>query len=308
MSLVVRGCESFRVEVDEAKAVRASIVPGSYCGPIVPVLAEPATFDSASRTLRLDVAIANTWTREVTAPMELYAWNDSINIAGSQAPAGGAARRAARLEPSTNAGWNDDATIHSGERWSFELMWNRDGQYSVLPPGMRTPSRELRIRLPAGVSAFTIRLRVQTRNRRSVPAAVAEHPPSWIYADSAHIKNADGMVPVVRNVLDVAFAYGASRESMQAVIDSVQGRIIGGWGSLGAHVIVVKTDGSLEDLKRLEKKLKSMPQVSFADIEMLIPVSPNSYQPEPTKIIRRIPRPPDSTAAPARTPPSSASP
>jgi hypothetical protein len=116
------------------------------------------------------------------------------------------------------------------------------------------------------------------------------------------------MVPVVRNVLDVAFAYGASRESMQAVIDSVQGRIIGGWGSLGAHVIVVKTDGSLEDLKRLEKKLKSMPQVSFADIEMLIPVSPNSYQPEPTKIIRRIPRPPDSTAAPARTPPSSASP
>ncbi len=128
--LVVGGCASIRVDLP---ARTASVIDSSspYCGPMVPVVVGAVTFDSATSTARIPIALHNSWTRGVGAPLELYTWTDSITLT----PGRVASSRTDFWIADPGVGWRDNATIHSGARWSFDTLVTRlQGGYRIFPP------------------------------------------------------------------------------------------------------------------------------------------------------------------------------
>jgi hypothetical protein len=265
---LVRGCVTLRIELSR-ESVTAVPVPSMSCGPIVPVLTGDASYDTATQTLALPIAIENQWAREVVAPLELYAWNDSIVAGGPAALVSAPGRRFVEIQPPPEGGWSDDGTIHSGVRWSYDAAVSKNSVQARIQPGRRSPTRFVNLRVKSGArAAFLIRLRVETRNAHPVDP-VPDHVPAWIYADSA----LDGGFS--KRVLEVSFKYGASPSAKQAAIDSVRGRVVGGYPISETYLVQVPSDGTLDAMSRLAKTLEDFPQVLSASVTAKLILSPN---------------------------------
>ena len=260
--LPVRGCSTLRVELSPSHAVTTVAVPAFACGPLIPMLAGGATFDSATKSIHLPIALVNTWTRDLTAPIELSGWNDSIAIerpaALSKAPAG----RYLRLAPPDEGGWRDDATILNTPRWSFERLMDTVVQRAVLRPGARTPVRDVVIHIQSGSpTSFTIRLRAQARRTTPPPGYSSAKTPEWVRADSNKVGD------LYKHVVLVDFRSGASQGAMQAAIDSVEGTVIGVERD-GLYVVRVPGGATLEELESVQARLRSLPVVAMVMLEM----------------------------------------
>lgn len=128
----VQGCATFEVRLTGGNGIVVTSMSTPSCGPIIPVLDSAASYDPATRTIRLPVAISNTWTREVVAPARVYAWNDSITITAPSGLTDDAAGTHLRLA-------NPDSIIDAGESsFADGRLW---GTTACSPPrGLHKPS------------------------------------------------------------------------------------------------------------------------------------------------------------------------
>ena len=250
--LLLRGCSTLRVELSPSGGVTAATLPAFECGPIVPTLAGTPTFDSASRSLHLPIALVNGWSRGVVAPIELYAWNDSIAIERPTGLTNTAAGKVLRLTPPDEGGWSDGGTILNTPRWSFQKQMSSDEARAILREGARTPARDVVIRVqPGNPTAFTIRLRAQARRAQSFSVYPPAGVPPWVTADSNRVSYFS------KHVLLVAFREGASRAAIQAALDSVDGAVISGAG-MGLYVVRIPGGATLDELARAQSQLRAL--------------------------------------------------
>jgi hypothetical protein len=132
-----------------------------------------------------------------------------------------------------------------------------------------------------------------------------------MYADSNLIVDtaAFGPFKFVKNIIVVGFVYGATQTQRQEAVESVRGVVVGGnriaLNGDGFYLIRLRTVTAAGILEA-QRKLEALPQVDMAEPEVL------TLRPFASSRAGRAdwenPRPPDSTTAPPRTPPSSASP
>jgi len=99
-----------------------------------------------------------------------------------------------------------------------------------------------------------------------VPAVPPDTQPAWLADDSARYHSgqwANGFFS--KYAIAVQFAFGATPLDKQDAIDSVAGRVIGGYPSIGVYLIQVPTDSTGEAIERAVKTLRGLPQVRRAD-------------------------------------------
>jgi hypothetical protein len=288
---VLGGCVTLRIELASGSP-GVSTVPSPFCGPILPIVRGRTEFDSSTRRLRIPVAIENTWSRGVSGPLELYAWNDSI-IAADSVPN----RAGQRFRITADAaGWRDDATIQNGARWSFDSLLNTRVGGAQLSAGSLTRPLVLELFVAAGAPPeFELRLRVRARHVNAGFYARTDSGDFWTRADTARFS--DG---IYKRVISISFRGGVSAGARQAAIDSVQGTQLRSRGDFEPDYFRIRTDGTRAGLDRAIALLKSLPQVRDADVYIDLRIVPNDVSPEMIRILT----PPDSTAAPARRPPS----
>jgi hypothetical protein len=93
--------------------------------------------------------------------------------------------------------------------------------------------------------------------------------PSWLYDDSSHLSgNWADPGTTSRFTLILAFKNGTSRQQMQAALDSVNGKIVGGYAPLSHYIVQVPSDTTGALLAAASAKLRTLPQVKRAEPHM----------------------------------------
>ena len=178
------GCASLRVRLSGSSA-GAESAPGPSCGPIVPQLAGPLTYDVSAHAVHIPIRVANNWRREVAGPLRVLAWNERIT---DIAPAPSCGRSARVSHGESCPPWNGpeggrvplvgfDSTIGAGaSEFASALIWRVDATAgtrhgpALLPAESASAARVITMTLiDTTVREFTIQLRALAENEHPVP-------------------------------------------------------------------------------------------------------------------------------------------
>jgi hypothetical protein len=98
-----------------------------------------------------------------------------------------------------------------------------------------------------------------------VPSQAPDTVPRWFSDDSSYTASQPSYL---KGIIGVAFHPNTSQEHRQAAIDSVEGRVVGGWrltpGSDGLYAVQVDDHGSQVRHQQILERLRSLPQVKVA--------------------------------------------
>ncbi len=114
------------------------------------------------------------------------------------------------------------------------------------------------------------------QTRTPVPPQAPDTLPAGLYAESNIRHNSVCIVgPVLKDIIVLMFKPGTPQEQRQAVVDLVQGEVIGGRNSApvveGDYYIRIEDDGTGERLCQAIDQLNALPQVLGATHGVLIP-------------------------------------
>jgi hypothetical protein len=259
------------------------------CGPIVPVLDSTATYDPATQTIRLPIALANTWAREVETPARACAWNDSITITSPGGLVNDTSGNHLRLS-------NADSTIGAT---ASRLVGARLRRFDKLlaprarPAGARGrrhagPAtwglRWIEIHVVSGSpTAFTVVPHAAAENAHPISMAAPEGEPAGMYDDTNLIADVAGLGPgkVVKNIIDMVFVATATQAERQAAVDSINGVAVGGvqvaHNGDGFYLIRIPADSATAIGAALQK-LRALPQVQLA-VPIRLGIRPDRLKP-----------------------------
>jgi hypothetical protein len=280
----VAGCATLQVALTGGNGITVTPVTTPSCGPIIPVLDSTATYDPVTQTIRLPLALANTWTREVATPARIYAWNDSITITSPTGLVNDSSGNYLRLS-------NPDSTIGTTTgRFGGARLWRFDTLFATLPapqllaPGDTSRGRWIEIHVVSGSpTTFTIVLHAAAQNAHPVASTPPAGEPPGMTDDTNLVRNVPGLGPglVVKNMLEVAFARTATQAQRQAAIDSVLGSVVGGRpiadNGEGFYIVRIPSDNAGAGLIPALEKLRRLPQVDLA-VSIRLGVSPQGLK------------------------------
>ena len=146
----------------------------------------------------------------------------------------------------------------------------------------KTRHRTIKIQIVSGVpTVFTVLIRVQAQNANVVPTTVPNTVPSWIYDDSAQLSGAyAGNGHISKYTISLGFKPGTTQAQMQAAVDSVRGKVIGGFPPIERYILQVPADNTGALVQAAATKLQSFPQVSFAEQKQTGGVVPHYRRPD----------------------------
>jgi hypothetical protein len=270
------------VTLTGGSGITVTSVAVTSCGPLVPLLDAPATYDPVTKTISLTIADTNRWTREVVAPARDYAWNDSIVITTPTGLVNGTAGTYLRLTGMDSTIGATAATFKNARLWWYDTLLAAHGQPQILYPTGKTRQRTIKIQIVSGApTVFTLLVRVQTQNANPVAATPPDSQPSWLADDSARLHTgrwSNGFMS--KYALAVKFKSGTAQSLKQSAIDSVKGRVIGGFPMVGMYIVQVPTDTSGTALLAAAAKLMTLSQVLTARPYMATGVGPSSLRPK----------------------------
>lgn len=107
-----------------------------------------------------------------------------------------------------------------------------------------------------------------------VPDSALDRVPDWVMADS-NIKSGSPLIggEFVGRILVVRFQRGASVAQKTVAIEAVSGAVVGGRpmpGAEGTYLVRIEDPGDASQLLRVSSKLREMPQVSDAGIDIIM--------------------------------------
>ena len=264
----VQGCATWKVTLSGGSGITVTSVSKPSCGPIIPLLDSAATYNPATKTVSLPIADSNSWALRVTTPARGYAWNDSIIIATPGGLKNGTTGTYLRLVGMDSTIGANSASFKNARLWKYDTLLAAHGQTQVLGPAQKSRRRSIQIQVVTGTpTVFTVLVRVQAQNLYPVPITPPDSEPAWLSDDSARYHTgrfSNGFFS--KYAVAVQFQPGVSQQSMQAAIDSVRGRVIGGYPLQKLYIVQVPnpTDTSGTVIQGVTTKLKSFPQVLSA--------------------------------------------
>jgi hypothetical protein len=272
----VNGCARFSITLTGGGGISVTNAGHPNCGPIVPLEPSTAAYDPAAKTITLTIATANKWTREVVAPARVYSWNDSIVITAPSGLANGTGGTYLRLTGMDSTIGGTAATFKNARLWKYDTLLARSGSSRALWPGTNTRTHTVTIQVVSGSpTKFTVLFRVQAQNAYPVPVTPPDAEPAWLADDSAILHSGVwGNGTFSKYALEVDFKLGTAQAQMQAAIDSVRGKVIGGVSIGGIYLVQVPTDSTGALIHAAYNELLAMPQV-----ENVTPYSPRFGQP-----------------------------
>lgn len=99
----------------------------------------------------------------------------------------------------------------------------------------------------------------------SIPSIAPDTVPAWFHHDSSYTT---GEPSHLKHVLGVVFDASADQAARQAAVDSVRGRVVGGWRLSpvreGIYAVEVVDGGRVTRLYDLMQRLQAFPQVKSA--------------------------------------------
>jgi hypothetical protein len=269
------GCSTIRLRISGASVETAPVVAPS-CGPLVPILDDGASYDPRTKRLVLRIRLENEWMRAVAPPLRLFAWNEQVGAISpppARQPYVRGAPRAREFSEYNGASgervrWTDaDSAIGGGaSELASAQIWRFDGQPTGLEGRSQSQSREIVLTLiDTTVREFTIELRARAENAHPVPGTAPNtgDPPDAYRPDHRIADRAGfGPAPIMDDLIDITFSPGDSREDRQAVIDSIDGRVVGGFHRFGrddgTYVVRIEGDSSGRNLAAALAKLRAM--------------------------------------------------
>jgi hypothetical protein len=277
----VQGCAKWKITLTGGSGITVTPVSITSCGPIKPVLEATTTYDPVAKVITLTVADTNTWAREVVAPARVYAWNDSITITTPTGLVNGTGGTYLRLTGMDSTIGSTAAKFKNARLWKYDTLLAAHGQTQTLWPATASRTHTITIQVVSGnPTVFNVLLRVQAQNAYPVPSTPPDSEPAWAADDSALFHSGDlGGNSFSRHVIAVQFQPGTTQPSMQAAIDSVRGRVVGGDVDAETYLIDVPSDTTGTLITSAIAKLQSMAQVWFVDPYMPKSIAPNHRSP-----------------------------
>lgn len=161
----------------------------------------------------------------------------------------------------------DSIAPDSARIWGVDLPLDASGKPTMLSPGERTPPRATEIWVKEGTCVFELALHAQAAPGH---APILPLPPDSIPADVVDPAHLDPIYHIPTDLLLVQFRVGTSLETKQAVLDFLDGEVVGGdhaewvqFGLEGFYVIRIP-DRGLMPLLQTVRALKAMPGVMLA--------------------------------------------
>jgi hypothetical protein len=267
----VTGCATFDVRLN-GSSVAVTSVPEVGCGPVTPILAGTATFNSATSTLSIPLALRNDGRLRLHAPAAVSVASDSVVF---QTAVG-------RNHPALSVVQSDSGDIVSRDsvrmnyKTAFPASVVRRTAAVWLPPHGTSSPRTLLVTLPAAASVVHIRVHAMATYVFTVPmdapsgsadsTLISARAPANILAKDPHFG-----YRVSREWLWVSFTPTATKEDRQAAIDAVNSTVVGGMRLGSAHRyfvhVPVPSDSGGSFLAHAIATLNAQPGIAHVDAD-----------------------------------------
>lgn len=274
VSATLEGCARLEVAIGARGEVVVTPDTAVGCGPMIPVLAGPPTFDRPNRRLRIPLAVSNDGPARAREPFRLSAHGDSLRVLASRGLAEN--RHAGDYVAFEGADSVADATAI----WRISDSLATPG---LLAPRERTRPRWIDLRVHPGVHRLSVFFQASARRASPpVPLVAPDTFPSWIDDDSLEWRRTPQDEPeFLLHHFYVQFEEGAPIALREAAIEAVGGEVVGGYQfGLGEGWYLVRiSDGTIEGVLKAVGIVDHMPGVDAAFGVVLVPPAEGYLRP-----------------------------
>ena len=263
---VWQGAGTFEVRIN-TEAVIARFLPGSDSGEIIPEVAGEAIVDRQTGVVEIPISINNYGQLRFFGPVGVEILPSGISVLDGP-------RKAAAGVAFADAQANDwsvpfDSALPARTRWAPVERY--------LPARGFSTTLAIHLRIPAGVRAMRIRVRVTGRQIYTIgpepPARFADSVLAWESA-TIYTHGEFDRSHVTRNALFLRYKRDISMEDRQAALDEVDGVVVA--GAMGEYFVRIPeaVDSGVAPLFNAIRTLNGLTQVQGATIDLRICLHP----------------------------------